>query len=120
MAERRDSDVKKQEESMQEVTNKEVEELRQELEEQKRRAQQEADLFKERIAEMQSKEEIARKQMVREHRQELEEQKRKAQEEADGFRKCITEMQSELEEDRHRSGKASATYNSPHVPAHPI
>ena len=119
IVERRDSDVKKQEESMQEVTDKKVEELRQELEEQKRRAQQEADLFKECIAEMQSKE-IARKQMVREHRQELEEQKRKAQEEADGFRKRITEMQSELEEDRHRSGKASATYNSSHVPAHPI
>ena len=115
MAERRDSDVKKQEESMQEVMNKEVEELRQELEEQKRRARREADSLKKRIAEVQSKEESTRRVFYRE----LEEQKRRARQEADGFRKRITEMQSELEEDRHRSGKASATY-IPHVPAHPI
>ena len=54
---------------------------------------------------------------VEELRRELEEQKRKAQEEADGLRKCITEMQSKLEEDRHASGKASATYSFPPVPA---
>ena len=54
---------------------------------------------------------------VEELRRELEEQKRKAQEEADGLRKCITEMQSKLEEDRHASGKASATCSFPPVPA---
>ena len=86
-----------------------VEELRQELEEQKRRAQLEADVFEKRNAEMQSKEESTRKEM--------EEQKRKAQEEADGLRKCITELQSKLEEDRHGYGKTSAIYNFRHVPA---
>ena len=54
---------------------------------------------------------------IEELRRELEEQKRKAQEEADGLRKCITEMQSKLEEDRHASGKASATCSFPPVPA---
>ena len=134
--------------------DKEVEELRRELEEQKGRAQQEAEVFKKRIAEMQSKEESTRKEMVREHyqeleeqkrrvqeeadagfkeriaemqskeesirqdiSQELEEQKRKAQEEADELRKCIAELKSELEEDRHGSGKTSATYHLRHVPA---
>ena len=82
----------------------------QELEEQKRRAREEADMFKKQIAEMQSKEEIARKAT-----------ERRAQEEADGLRKYIAEMQSKLEEERHTSGKASATYlNSRHVPSHPI
>ena len=81
--------------------DREVEELRQELEEQKRRAQQEADVFKKRIAEVQSKEENIRK--------ELEEEKRRARKEADGFRWCIAELQSKLEEDRHTSGKTSAT-----------
>ena len=101
---------------MQEATEKKVEELRQELEEQKRRAREEVDMFKKQIAEMQSKEEIAREEMVREHRQELEKQERRAREEADGLRKRISEMQSKLEEDRHTSGKASATYlNSRHL-----
>ena len=93
--------------------DKEVEELRRELEEQKGRAQQEADVFKKRIAEMQSKEESIRQEVS----QELEEQKRKAQEEADGLRKCITEMQSKLEEDRHVFGKVSAIHSFRHVPA---
>ena len=89
--------------------DKEVEELRWELEDQKK-------LFKKQIAEMQSKEESTRKEMVREHYQELEEQQRSAQQEADGLRKCITEMQSKLEEDRHGSGKTSATHDFRHVP----
>ena len=79
--------------------DKEVVELRRELEEQKRRAQQEADVFKKQIARMQSKEESSRK--------ELEEVKRRARKEAEGFRKSIAELQSELKEDRHTSGKAS-------------
>ena len=116
LAESHDSDVKKLEESMQEAMDKKVGELRRELKEQKRRAQQEADAFEKRIAEMQTKEESTRREFF----QELEEQKRRARKEADGFRRRITEMQSELEEDRHRFGKASATYNSSHVPAHPI
>ena len=94
---------KKPEESMLEVMNKEVEELRRELEEQKRRAQQEACVLKKRIAEMESK---------------LEEQERRARDNAGGLWNCIVMMQSELEE---RSGKASATYlNSQHVPSRPI
>ena len=105
LAERHDSDVKKLEESMQEVMNKKVEELQRELKEQKRRARREADSLKKRIAEVQSKEESARKEFYRE----LEEQKRRAQKEADGFRKRIAEMQSKLEGDQHTSGKASAT-----------
>ena len=88
--------------------DKEIEELRRELEEQKRRAQQEADVFKKRIARMRSKEENVRK--------ELEEEKRRARKEADGFTKFIAELQSKLEEDRHGSGKASATHNFRHVP----
>ena len=93
-----------------------VEELLRELGVQKRRAQQEADVLKKRIADMQSEKESTRKEFCHE----LEEQKRRAREEADGFRKRIAQMQSELEEDRHRFGKASATYNSRHIPAHPI
>ena len=55
---------------------------------------------------------------VEELRRELEEQNRRAREEADGLRKRIAEMQSE---DRHTSGKASATYlNSRHVPSTPF
>ena len=106
--------------------DKEVEELRRELEEQKKRAQQEADVFKKRIAEMESKEvDVFKKHAAemqskeesirQEVSQELEEQKRKAQE-ADELRKCITEMQSKLEEDRHRSGKTSATHDFRHIP----
>ena len=87
----------------------EVGELLRELEEQKWRAQQEADVFKNRIAELQSKEKSIRK--------ELDEEKRRARKEADGFRKCIAELQSKLEEDRHTSGKTSATYNFRRVPA---
>ena len=49
-------------------------------------------------------------------RRELEEQKRRAQQEADVLEKRITEMQSKLEDDRHASGKASATYNVRPVP----
>ena len=93
--------------------DKEVRELRRELEEQKRRAQQEADALKKRIAEMRL-EEIIRKETC----QELDEQKRKAREEADGLKKRCAEMQSKLKEDRHGSGKASAAYNFRHVPAH--
>ena len=52
---------------------------------------------------------------------ELEEQARRAQEEAEGLRNHIAKMQSKLKEDRHTSGKASATYlNSRHDPSHPI
>ena len=146
LAERHNSDMQKPEESMQKAMDKKVEELRQELEEQNRRAREEADglrkriaemrskeestrnefhkeleererrgreeadVFKKQIAEMQSKEEIARKEM-----------ERRARDEADGLRKRIADMQSKLEEDRHTSGKASATYlNSRHVPSHPI
>ena len=73
--------------------DKKVEELRRELEEEKRRARREADLLKKHIAEMQSKEESTRK----ETRQELEEQKRRTREEADMFKKHIAEMQSKEE-----------------------
>ena len=90
LGKRHNSDIK-------EAVDKEVEELRRELEEQKRRMQQEADVFKKRIAEM-----------GREHYQELEEQKRRAQEEADVFKKHAAENQSKLEEDRHAYGKPSA------------
>ena len=121
LGERRNSHIRELGSNTEEALNKEIEELRRELEEQKRGAQQEANVFKKRIAEM-----------VREHYQELEEQKRRAeeeadmfkthaakvqskqkrktQEEADGLRKCIAELQSELEEDRHGSGKTSASY----------
>ena len=130
LRERHNSDIGELGESTQEAVDKQVKELRRELEEQKRRAQLEVDAFKKRIARMQSKEESARKEMAREYHQELEDQKRraqeeadalkkhaskmhskqkrKAQEEADGLRKCIAELQSKLEEDRHASGKASA------------
>ena len=107
VGERHNGDIREREGSTQEAVDKEVEELRRELEQQKRKAQQEADALKKRIAEMQSKEESIRQEVS----QELEEQKRKAQEEADGLRKCIAELQSELEEDRDASGEASATYN---------
>ena len=76
------------------VMDKEVKGLRRELEEQKRRAEQEADVFKEHIATMRSREESTRKEMVREHYQELEEQKRRAQEEADAFKKQAAEKES--------------------------
>ena len=102
LAGRQDSDCKRLEESMQEAMDKKVEELRRELEEQKRRAREEADGLRKRIAEM-----------GREHRQELEEQERRAREEADVLRNSIAEMQSKLEEHRHRSGEASATRSVP-------
>ena len=106
LAERHDNDAKKLEENTQEVMNKEVEELRRELEEEKRRAREEADTFKKQIAEMQSKEEIARKEFLRK----LEEQERGAREEADGLRNRNAEMQSKLEEDRHTSGMQGLCY----------
>ena len=53
--ERDNSDTKNQEESIQEVMNKKVEELLRELEEQKSKAREEADGLRKRIAEMQSK-----------------------------------------------------------------
>ena len=145
LAERHNSDTKKREESMQEAVDKRVKELGrelqaekrrareeadglrkriakmqskestqtefcQELEEEKRRAQKEVDMFKKQIAEMQSKEKITQKEM-----------ERGAREEIDGLRNRIAEMQSKLEEDRHTSGKASATYlSSRHVSFHPI
>ena len=90
--------------------DKEVEELRRELEEQKSRAQQEADVFKKQIARMQSKEESTRKELEevkRRARKELEEVKRRTRKEAESFRKCIAELQSKLEQDRHTSGKTS-------------
>ena len=102
LRERRNSGIRELWGGTQEAVDKEVKELRRELEEQKKE-------FKKQIAEMQSKEESTQRKM--------EEQKRSAQEEADGLRKCITEMQSKLEEDRHASGKASATYSFPPVPA---
>ena len=113
LVERHDSDVKKIEESMQEVMNKKVKELRRELEEsirkeshreleqEKRRAREEADGLRKRIAEMQLEERI-RKETC----QELEDQKGRAREETDGLRRRIAEMQSKLEEDQHTSGKA--------------
>ena len=54
---------------------------------------------------------------VEELRRELKEQKRRAQQEADAFKKHAAEMQSKLEDDRHGSGKTSATYNFQHTPA---
>ena len=120
LVERHDSNVKRLEVSMQEVMDKKVEELRRELEEQNRRAREEADVFKKQIDEMQSKEETARKKMVREHLQELEEREereRRAREEADGLRKRISEMQSKLEDDRRGFGKTPTTYNFRHIPA---
>ena len=101
LAERRDNDFKKLEESMQEVMDKKIEKLRRELEEDNIKAREEADGLKKRIAEMQLEERI-RKETC----QKLEEQRRRAREEADGLRKYIAEMQSKLEEDRHTSGKA--------------
>ena len=102
LAERHNSDVKKLEEGTQEAMDKKGDELLRELEEQNRRAQEEADGLRKYIAEMQSKEESRRK-------------------EVNMFKKQIAEMQSRLEEDRHRFGKASAIYlNSRHVPSHPI
>ena len=74
-------------------------------------------MFKKQIAEMQSKEEIARQEMVREHRRELEKLERRAREEADGLRNRNAELQSEPEEGRHVSGKPSATYGFPPVSA---
>ena len=120
LAERNDSDVKELEVKMQEVMGKKIEELRRELEEQNRRAREEANVFKKQIDEMQSKEETARKEMVREHLQELEERgerERRAREEADGLRKRIAEMQSKLEDDRRGFGKTPTTYNFRHIPA---
>ena len=145
-AEKHDSDTdKRSEESVQGAVNERVEELRRELEEEKRRAQEEADGLKKRIAEMQLEERIRkesfqeleeRERWAREEADTLKKQiaemqskeeitrkemERRAREEADGLRKRIAEMQSKPEEDRHRSGKASATYsNSRHVPSHPI
>ena len=57
---------------------------------------------------------------VEELQRKLEEQRRRAREEVDGLQGRIAELQSKLEEDRHEFGKASATYNSRHVPAYPI
>ena len=102
LRERRNSGIRELGGGTQEAVDKEVEELRRELEEQKKE-------FKKRIAEVQSKEESTRREM--------EGQKRSAQQEADELRRCITEMQSKLEEDRHRSGKTSATHDFRHVPA---
>ena len=110
-------------ESMRKTTNEKVESLQRELDEQKRRAQLEADAFKTCIAEMRSEKESMRKEMdqkAEEYHQELAEQKRRAQEEADRLRKCIAEMQSKLEEDRHESGKFFATHSSQHVPTYPV
>ena len=107
VGERHNSNVREPLGSTRKAVDKEVEGLRRQLEEQKRRAQQEADVFKKRIARMQSKEESIRK--------ELEEEKRRARKEADGLMKCIAELQSQLKEDRHTSGKASATYKFRHV-----
>ena len=130
LAERHNSDVKKLEEGTQEAMDKKGEEHLRELEEQNRRAQEEADGLRKYIAEMQSKEEsrrkevdVFKKQIAEMQSEEItrKEMERRAREEADGLRKRIAEMQSKLEEDRHTSGKASATYlNFPHVSAHPI
>ena len=110
LAERQNSDIKMLEEGMQDAMDKKGEELLRELEEQNRRAQEEADGLRKYIAEMQSKEEIARKEM-----------EKRAREEADGLRKRIAEMQSKLEDYRRGFGKTSATYlNSQHVPSRPI
>ena len=142
LEERHNSDIRELGGNTEEAADKEIEELRRELEEQKRRAQEadvfkkriaemvrehyqeleeqkrrgqeEADVFKKHAAEMQSEKEESIRQ---EASQELEEQKRQAQEEADELRKYITELQSKLEEDRHASGKVSVTYNFRHVPA---
>ena len=82
----------------------------------RRKAQEEADILKKQAAEMQRKAQEEADGL----RKCIAELQRKAQEEADGLRKCIAELQFMLEEDRHTSGKSSATYHFRHVPAHPI
>ena len=112
----RSSDIKKLEESMQKAVDKKVEEIRQELEESIREESMQKEVDK-KVEELQQElEESIRKESHRER----EEEKRRVREEADGFRKRIAELQSKLEEDRHGSGKASATYTSSHTLAHPI
>ena len=95
LAERRDSDIKGLEKSMQEAADQKVQELRRELEEQKRRAQQEADTFKSRIAEVKSREESIREDIIKGYRQKLEEQKRKADTELATLMTHVTATQSE-------------------------
>ena len=96
LGERHNSDIRELGGSTQEAVDKEVDELRRELEEQKTRAQQEADMFKKLVARMESKEESTR----REPYQKLEEQKRRAQEEADMFKKLVARMESKEESTR--------------------
>ena len=103
-------------ESEQEAVDKKVEELRRELEEQKRRAQLEADALKEQIAEMRHEKERIQQEMhkVKIHCQELEEQTRRQSQEETNHRTFIAESQSEPEEDLHAGyGKTSATYTTP-------
>ena len=144
LAESHNSDVKDLEVSMQEVVDKKVEELRRELEEEKRKAREVAGGLWKRIAEMQLDERIRKEtcqelekrerrareetDMVKKQIAEMQskeeiarkEMERRAREEADGLRKRIAEMQSNSkpEEDRHTPGKSSATYlKSRNVPS---
>lgn len=91
-------DIRRPEESTKKAM-KRVKALQRELEEQKRRVKEEADVFKKHIAEMQYKQEVMREAMrkSKEGRQKLEEQKTQAQEEADAFKKTIDKMRNEGE-----------------------
>ena len=115
--ERRDGETRELKESMgKRVIEKELEvkELRRELDEQKSRAQEEANDLRNHIAAMQREEVRVREEMHRvENRcQELEEQKGRAQGEMDDLRKRIAEIQSEFEEDRRRApGEPSDAYD---------
>ena len=113
---RRDGETRELKEGMRKAMEKdlEVKELRRELDEQKSRAQEEANDLRNHIAAMQREEVRVREEMHRvENRcQELEEQKGRTQGEMDDLRKRIAEIQSEFEEDRCRApGEPSDAYD---------
>ena len=116
LPERRDEEIKELKESMRKAMETEVKEL----EEQKSRAEEEANHLRKRIAEMQREEERMRQGMnkVEKRCQELEEQKGRAQGETDDLRTRIAEIQSKFEEDQRRgSGESSDTHDcSPYPP----
>ena len=116
LPERRDEEIKELKESMRKAMETEVKEL----EEQKSRAEGEANHLRKRIAEMQREEEQMRQGMhqVEKRCQELEEQKGRAQGETDDLRTRVAEIQSEFEEDQPRGpGESSDTHNcSPYQP----
>ena len=116
LSERHDGEIKELKESMRKAMEKEVKEL----EEQKSRAEEEANHLRKRIAEMQREEERMRQgiHQVETRCQELEEQRRMQGETGD-LRKPIAEIQSKFEEDQPLvPGESSNTYNcSPLFPA---